>query len=62
MFAHLQTVSFEECGKQYIKATKLGWKSAKHAGQWTSTLEKWAYPILEEREASGLSDPVISAK
>ena len=32
-------MTFSECAEKYIKAHQAGWKSAKHAGQWRSTLE-----------------------
>jgi hypothetical protein len=40
------TVPFEQCAKDYIRTHKSGWKNAKHADQWTSTLETWAFPII----------------
>src|ERR1700722_8093148 len=39
-------VPFEQCAKDYTRAHKAGWKNTKHAEQWTSTLETWAYPII----------------
>ena len=43
-----QTVSmpFKECVTAYIKAHKAGWRNTKHAAQWASTLESYAYPVL----------------
>ncbi len=38
--------TFEEDAKAYIKANEAGWKNAKHAAQWKSTLETYAYPII----------------
>lgn len=46
---HLESVSsptFEECAKQYINSHKAGWRNPKHALQWGSTLETYAFPIL----------------
>jgi integrase len=57
--AKAQTVSFEECGKQYIEARKPGWKNLKHADQWTSTLEKWAYPILGKLPVGGVNTDLV---
>ncbi len=39
------TLVFKECAEKYISAHKAGWRNAKHAGQWTSTLETYAYPL-----------------
>ena len=40
------TKTFEECARAYIEAHAPGWKSEKHAAQWTATLETYAFPIL----------------
>lgn len=40
------TRTFAECAKEYIKDKRDGWKNAKHAAQWTSTLEAYANPII----------------
>jgi len=41
-----KSMTFKECAKGYIEAHKSGWKSAKHAGQWESTLETYTYPVI----------------
>lgn len=38
--------SFEQCAKKYIDAQRAGWRNAKHADQWSSTLEMYAYPYF----------------
>jgi integrase len=43
-----QSVTFEQCADAYIKAHRAGWRSAKHAGQWETTLKTYAYPIIGE--------------
>jgi integrase len=39
-------ISFEDAAKQYISAHEKGWKNIKHAAQWRTTLETYAYPII----------------
>jgi len=39
-------VTFKQAAKAYIEHMRGGWRNAKHAGQWSSTLEAHAYPIL----------------
>lgn len=39
-------LTFRECAEKYIEAHKAGWKSAKHADQWPSTLTTYAYPVI----------------
>ncbi len=37
---------FAEAASKYIAAHEAGWKSAKHAAQWSATLEAYANPII----------------
>jgi integrase len=41
-----KAVTFQQCAVAYIDAHRLGWKNEKHAAQWGSTLEAYAYPIF----------------
>lgn len=36
-------VTFKEAGQQYIAAHNAGWKNDKHAAQWPSSFETYAY-------------------
>ncbi len=40
------SMTFEDCAKRYIEAHKVGWRNAKHAAQWSSTLDTYAYPVF----------------
>lgn len=39
-------VTFREAAKQYIADRESTWNNAKHAKQWTSTMETYAYPVI----------------
>jgi hypothetical protein len=39
-------LTFEACAAAYIDSHSAGWKNPKHAVQWTTTLEQYAYPGL----------------
>ena len=41
-----KAMTFKECAEAYIKSHEAGWQNAKHAAQWTSTLEAYAYPVV----------------
>jgi integrase len=41
-----KATTFKECAEGYITAHESSWKSSKHAGQWTATLETYAYPVI----------------
>jgi integrase len=43
-----RAISFRQCAERYIAAHRAGWKNAKHAAQWPSTLATYAYPIIGE--------------
>lgn len=38
--------TFDQCAKAYIEAKKPGWKNAKHAEQWTNTINTYASPTI----------------
>jgi integrase len=44
--AAANSVTFKHAAEQYIDAHKAGWRNAKHAEQWQSTLETYAFPLL----------------
>lgn len=39
-----KTVTFEQAAARYVDAHAAGWRSAKHAAQWDSTLKLYAFP------------------
>ena len=41
-----QAKTFEFCARTYVAAQAPGWKSTKHAKQWLSTLERYAFPVI----------------
>lgn len=51
-----KAMTFEECAKGYIEAHQSGWKSPKHASQWESTLETYAYPIIGKLPVGSIDD------
>jgi Arm DNA-binding domain len=44
--ATAKAMTFRQAGTAYIEAHRAGWRSAKHVGQWGSTLATFAYPII----------------
>jgi hypothetical protein len=39
-------LTFKECTQQYLAAHSAGWRNAKHAAQWSSTLKTYAEPVV----------------
>lgn len=52
-------MTFEQCAKAYISAHKAGWKNAKHADQWTNTLETYAYPIIGKVDVAAVDTTMV---
>jgi integrase len=44
--AEAGAVRFREAAERYIETHKVGWRNDKHAAQWTSTLETYAFPVF----------------
>jgi integrase len=45
-FARSKMITFREAAEAYIAAHRVSWQSIKHARQWPSTLEAYAYPVI----------------
>ncbi len=41
-----RAMTFQECAEAYIEAHRPSWKNPKHAAQWPSTLNAYAYPVF----------------
>ncbi len=55
----IQAQTFQQCARQYIDAQSPGWKSRKHAAQWSSTLEHYAFPMIGRLEVAGINNAQI---
>lgn len=51
-----RSMTFEQCAESYIEANRAGWKSAKHADQWRSTLMTYAHPIIGALPVDAVED------
>jgi len=40
-----RALTFKDCAVAYIQAHRPSWRNAKHAAQWTSTLEVYTFPV-----------------
>jgi integrase len=53
------TITFKEAATAYIDVHEAGWKSAKHADQWTATLTSYAYPFIGEKPVNEITTAYI---
>ena len=47
--------NFTACAARYIRAHRHGWKNAKHARQWVSTIKTYAKPIIGSNQVDAIS-------
>ena len=52
-------MTFEQCAEAYIEAHSPGWKNAKHAAQWPSTLQAYAYPVFGGLPVQAVDTPLV---
>ncbi|MEQ9445697.1 MAG: Arm DNA-binding domain-containing protein, partial [Rhodospirillaceae bacterium] len=57
--AAASALTFKDCAEKYIEAKKAGWKNAKHADQWVSTLETYTYPIIGKLPISAIDTGLV---
>lgn len=51
--------TFEVAARQVHGEHKAGWRNAKHAAQWLSTLEEYAFPYIGQKPVSEIDGPEI---
>lgn len=50
-----KTPTFTTCAARYIRAHRRGWKNAKHARQWVSTLKTYARPEIGKKKVDTIT-------
>ncbi|GJI98216.1 phage integrase [Duganella caerulea] len=53
--------TFQECAAEYHSTHSNGWRNAKHAQQWFSSLANHAFPILGDKDVNHIGKPDILA-
>ncbi len=46
--------TFTSCAARYIRAQRHGWKNAKHARQWVSTIKTYARPVIGSKRVDAI--------
>jgi len=49
-----EALTFKEAAEALIAYKRPGWRNAKHAAQWSSSLERFAYPKIGEKDAAAI--------
>lgn len=53
--------TFREAVEQYHQTVKASWKNGKHADQWLTTLEKYAFPMIGKARVDHIDAPKIQS-
>jgi integrase len=57
--AGANVVTFRGCAELYIKAHQSGWRNARHASQWPSSLHAHVFPIFGERPVAEIDTALV---
>jgi integrase len=52
-------VTFKACAESYIAANRAGWRSAKHASEWTATLATHIFPVFGDLSVAAIDVPLV---
>ena len=55
----VRSITFQEAAEQCIASKKPEWKNAKHAQQWSNTLNAYAYPVFGDLSISDLDTDLV---
>jgi integrase len=55
-----RSITFDQCAAAYIEAHQAGWRSAKHAQQWTNTLTTYVYPTFGSVSVSDVDVAMVT--
>lgn len=53
------TITFRNASLEYIQSHQSGWKSSKHAAQWKSTLETYAFPVFGDLAVANIDAGLV---
>ena len=51
--------TFEQLATEFIEMKRPEWKNAKHAQQWTNTLQYYAYPLIGGMDIPSITTPIV---
>lgn len=57
--AAAKALTFDEAATKYIEANRAGWRNAKHAAQWQSTLDTYAAPVFGKLPVAAIDTALV---
>jgi integrase len=53
-------MSFDQCRDAYLAAHRAGWRNAKHAAQWTNTLDAYVTPVFGRLSVGAIDTALVT--
>jgi integrase len=54
-----KTMTFRQCAEAYIKAFEVKWTNARHAAQWSSSLQRFVFPKAGGLPVAAIDTPLV---
>jgi integrase len=54
-----KAVTFKACAESYIAANRAGWRSSKHAAEWSATLTTHIFPVFGDLSVAAIDVPLV---
>lgn len=54
-----KAVTFKACAESYIAANRAGWRSFKHAAEWTASLATHIFPVFGDFSVAAIDVPLV---
>lgn len=54
-----ESLTFKDCTDRYIAAHRAGWRNAKHAAQWSTTIKTYAEPVVGSLPVQGIDTALV---
>lgn len=52
-------LTFKQAAERFIESHRAGWKSEKHAGQWSATLSAYVYPVVGDLAVAAIDTGLV---
>jgi integrase len=57
--AAAKAMTFRQCAEGFIKDNERGWTNARHRDQWSTSLERYAFPVLGNLPVASIDTPLV---
>jgi integrase len=57
--ATAKAITFDECADRFVAAHRAGWRSAKHAAQWSSSVARYVSPVIGQLPVGAVDTALV---